>query len=362
MKRFTTSCLVLLAVLATTAQAVTIETVPVGNLGNAGELSGAGVGGYGPDRICGAVDYTYNIGKYEVTAGQYAEFLNAVAATDPYGLYNSNMDTIRQGCQITQHGTSGSYTYDFSGGADDAPGSTAADWENRPVNYVSWGDAARFANWLHNDRPTGTLTGNPVQDAGLTEDGAYDLNGAMSDVALIAVTREADWKWSIPNEDEWYKAAYYDPNKLGGAGYWDYPTKSDDPDVPSNDLDIGGNNATFYDGGHTIGSPYYRTEVGAHELSESPYGTFDQGGNVWEWNDAIISGSFRGLRGGSFDMFSAYGSLWAADRGYFYYTPEREYNYVGFRVAQVPEPTTITLLLCGLAGVLAWARRQPRPA
>ena len=65
---------------------VVIEFVPVGNPGNAGELSGLGAGGYGPDRICGAVDYAYNIGKYEVTAGQYCEFLNAVAATDACGL------------------------------------------------------------------------------------------------------------------------------------------------------------------------------------------------------------------------------------------------------------------------------------
>ena len=41
------------------------------------------------DRICGSVGYNYNIGKYEVTAGQYTEFLNAVARTDTYGLYNT---------------------------------------------------------------------------------------------------------------------------------------------------------------------------------------------------------------------------------------------------------------------------------
>ncbi|MCK4661128.1 MAG: hypothetical protein KAV82_16530, partial [Phycisphaerae bacterium] len=82
---------------------VVMETVPVGNLGNAGELSGLGAGGNGPDRICGAVDYAYNIGKYEVTAGQYAEFLNAVAATDAYELYNSSMDSSSYGCQITRH-------------------------------------------------------------------------------------------------------------------------------------------------------------------------------------------------------------------------------------------------------------------
>ena len=40
--------------------------------------------------------------------------------------------------------------------------------------------------------------------------------------------------------------------------------------------------------GYTIGSPYYTTEVGEFENSESPYGTFDQGGNIWEWNETVI--------------------------------------------------------------------------
>ena len=91
-----TAALVLLG-LCISAQAVTIATVPVGNAGNAGELSGASVpGGYGPDRICGSVGYNYNIGKYEVTAAQYTAFLNAVAATDTYGLYSTGMDTAVQ--------------------------------------------------------------------------------------------------------------------------------------------------------------------------------------------------------------------------------------------------------------------------
>ncbi|MBN1489479.1 MAG: hypothetical protein JXA69_06125, partial [Phycisphaerae bacterium] len=79
---------------------VNIETVPVGNPGNAGEWSGQSYGGCGPDRVCGAVDYTYNIGKYEVTAGQYTAFLNKVAATDAYGLYNTNMWSSSYGCKI----------------------------------------------------------------------------------------------------------------------------------------------------------------------------------------------------------------------------------------------------------------------
>ncbi len=40
------------------------------------------------------------------------------------------------------------------------------------------------------------------------------------------------------------------------------------------------------------------TPVGAFTQADSYYGTYDQGGNVWEWNDTII-GSSRGVRGGS---------------------------------------------------------------
>ncbi|HEY4761696.1 MAG TPA: SUMF1/EgtB/PvdO family nonheme iron enzyme, partial [Thermoguttaceae bacterium] len=131
---------VALAAYTLAAQAVTIDLVSVGNPGNAGELSGAGAGGYGANRICGAVDYEYRIGKYEVTAGQYCEFLNAVADTDAYGLYSTYMGSDSYGIQ--RSGSSGSYTYRVADG-----------WANRPINWVSWGDAARFANWLHNGQP-----------------------------------------------------------------------------------------------------------------------------------------------------------------------------------------------------------------
>ena len=127
----------------TTHAELTIETVTVGNPGNAGEWSGASHGGYGPDCLCGAVSYAFDIGKYEVTAGQYAEFLNAVAAEDPHGLYNVAM-AYSPGCRILRDGEEGGYTY-----------SVMPIFVNRPVNLVSWGDAARFANWLHNGQPTG---------------------------------------------------------------------------------------------------------------------------------------------------------------------------------------------------------------
>ena len=242
------SCFVVaVLVFASAAWAVDIQWVTIGDPGNAGELSGEGAGGWGPDRICGAVDYVYNIGKFEVTAGQYTEFLNAVAADDTYGLYSTNMWT--QGCKIERTGLSGNYSY-----------TVAPDWANRPVNYATWGDAARFANWLHNGQPSGP------QDLTTTEDGAYFLNGAMSGAALMAVTREPDAHVFIPSEDEWYKAAYYDG---GAAVYYDYPTGSDTAPLsevpPGTDMTNGSANYYSLSSGHTIGAPYHRTQVGAYD-------------------------------------------------------------------------------------------------
>jgi len=342
-------CVVVILSLGSAAMAVDIETVPVGNPGNAAELSGAGAGGFGPDRICGAVAYEYNIGKYEVTAGQYTEFLNAVAKTDTYGLYNTDMSYGYNGygCRIMRDGSSGSYGYDV-----------AADWADRPVNYVSWGDAARFANWLHNGRPSGE------QDSNTTEDGAYYLNGATSDAALLPAAREDDWKWAITSEDEWYKAAYYNP---ATSSYYDYPAGSDTaPGYVNNGGNLSGTGNPFVEGGSDpgnyatydddygidgIGSPYYRTEVGEWENSESPYGTFDQGGNVWEWNEAII-GSERGMLGGSF--ISSDGALHASNRNVAQ-VPTLELHNLGFRVSEVPEPATLSLLTLGGLAIL---RRQ----
>jgi len=176
------------------------------------------------------------------------------------------------------------------------------------------------------------------QDLTTTEDGSYYLNGAISQREFMAVTRKTNALYVIPTEDEWYNAAYHKKDGVTG-NYWDYPTGSDA--VPSNDsVDPDpGNNANFDQSGYTIGSPYYRTEAGEFEDSESPYGTFDQGGNVWEWNEAIVGELYRGLRGGSFGDGSV-NYLRASARTYILIYPTDEPDFVRFRVCEVFGPVS----------------------
>ncbi len=253
----------------THAAPVTFDWATVGNPGNAGELSGSGAGGLGPDAIVGAVANTYRISKTEVTNAQYTEFLNAVADADPNGLYNTSMGLGSEG-GITRSGSSGSYTYAVKADSiSNGPGGADGDdytYGNKPVLWVSFFDAMRFTNWLENGQPTG------AQGAGTTEAGVYSIGSGLDEVRNPSAT------YFIPSEDEWYKAAYYDPNKSGGAGYYDYPTSTDilanlNNSLPSLDT---GNSANFFDGGvFTTGdSSFPLTDVGAYTASGSPYGTF----------------------------------------------------------------------------------------
>lgn len=287
---------------------ITIETVTVGNIGNAAN------GSYG------AVAYEYQIGKYEVTNTQYAAFLNAVAATDTYSLYNTNMGSNGDG-GITRSGSSGSYTY-----------ATKSGFETKPVNYVSFWDAARFANWLNNG-----------QGSAGTETGSYTL-GSVTNPVNSSVTRNAGANWVVTSENEWVKAAYYDPTKDGVGGYWLYPTKS--ASITTADANYA----------NSIGTA---TNVGTYESDASFYGTFDQGGNVWEWNESISS-TTRGLRGGSWS-FNEYG-LQSPLRGDG--DASNENNTIGFRVASlapIPEPSTYGAAMGVMAlGVVMMRRRRAR--
>jgi sulfatase modifying factor 1 len=320
---------VVLCGVAGASASIIVAVVPVHDSGNAAN----------PATGFGSVAYNYGIGEYDVTAGQYTAFLNAVAAADPYSLYDIPMATSSNagGCGITQSGSPGNYSY-----------ATTLD-PNYPVNFVNWGDAARFCNWLTNGQPS-AAEGN-----GTTETGSYTLNGVTDNTSLNLVVRNANAKYVIPTEDEWYKAAYYDPSS---GSYYLYATQSND--APSNLLSATGTNNANYHISSSDPGPGGLTAVGTFAGSPGPYGTYDQDGDVYQWNEAVSPpfsvGTFnfpggRGIRGGDFNsndvlLQSNSGSSTDASGGFYGY---------GFRIAEVPEPAAIGVL--GI-GVLALLRRR----
>lgn len=259
----------------------------------------------------GGVDYEYGISRTEVSNAQYTEFLNAVGAEDPHNLYSPSMGSGYGG--ISRTGTAGNYRYDTIPGR-----------ENKAVNYVTFYDAIRFANWQHNGQPTGAPSDTTTESGSYTIEraGPFDISATRRSGATIVLT----------TEDEWYKAAYY--NNLGER--WEQ-----------------------HPGGCGNCSSLDVTDVGSFPGIESIYGTLDQGGNVAEFMEGVIAGQphYRPLRGGSFgyEMHGGYtGGIRSSYRRFMIY----ESASMGFRLALIPEPSTGALVLTGI--VCLAHRRRPQ--
>jgi formylglycine-generating enzyme required for sulfatase activity/mRNA-degrading endonuclease HigB of HigAB toxin-antitoxin module len=369
----------------TVTDIVEMAFVTVGDIGNSADTN--------TGSLYGDVNYQYRIGTYEVTIGQYTAFLNAVAADDPYGLYSTSMQTNLSIAGISRSGSSGSYTYSVIAPAGVTPvgADSAAD---RPITYVSWFDAARFANWMHNGQgsgstetgaytiSTGVIThasrtnnvntytlsapstlsvGDQVRVTGLGGTG-FNTAGIVTSVSGSQFTMTytdsdatgtgtgsftgasptalAGALYRLPTENEWYKAAYYKGGSTN-AGYWVYATRSDT--APGNTIGDGLNQANYYAGDYAVtqspsssSSQNYLTNVGAFTNSGSYYGTFDQNGNVREWSEVIVSGSSRGLRGGRWPGLAS----GLSSSGRFTNAPSDEIGSSGFRLASpVADPT-----------------------
>jgi formylglycine-generating enzyme required for sulfatase activity len=137
----------------------------------------------------------------------------------------------------------------------------------------------------------------------------------------------------------------------GSGGYYAYATQSNT--APGNVIGNGANQANYNNGVYSVTQSAsisliqnYLTDVGAFTNSASFYGTFDQSGNVYQWNDLDgTAGSSRGVRGGGWvnDAFVSSSSFTDASG------PAGEVSYIGFRLVAVPEPSTWVMGLAGIA-------------
>ncbi|MFM9024981.1 MAG: SUMF1/EgtB/PvdO family nonheme iron enzyme, partial [Planctomycetaceae bacterium] len=359
--RWHTTLLVLAAAAATSpalAQ-VTFDWATVGNPGNApdtlvmnkpnGTLPGDGTTGYG------SVDYTYRISKYDVTNSQYVSFLNTV---DPNGtnslLYITNMtNTVIGGVSYPAY--SGGIDRNLSAAAGSRY-SVKAGQENYPVVHINWSRAARFVNWLANG-----------QGAGGTESGVYDMSVVTGNAFAAPPPRAANATMFLPSENEWYKAAYYDPTKGGTGGYWQYGTRSDTapasvaPPGSSNSANIGAGTTGASGGAFaatlaTTGASFdlntvYLTNVGAYTAATSYYGLFDLDGAVFNWTEASRENrSFSGqmlpiYRGGMWQNNELNSGAAFRNTGNGAGVNNGQFQNWGFRVASLAPvgPTAVTI-------------------
>jgi sulfatase modifying factor 1 len=279
------------------------EWLPVGNPGNAADITGFG-----------AVAETFQIAKYEATNAQYATFLNAKAAIDPLSLYSASMGAGAGG--ITRSGIPGSFTYNAIAGR-----------EQRPVNWLSYYDTLRFANWMHNG-----------QGDADTETGAYTLEGGTAiPTNGDTVQRNPDSRVFIPTEDEWYKSTYHNANGLAETDYFEFPFRTSEE--PTCTPPPGGANHANCARAVTDVVP-----KGSYPESIGPYGTLDQGGNVWEWNVGLVAPSVVVMRGGGYYIGpNTLGSSWRDQ-----WAGAGEFSFAGFRLAasvDVDNPTSLAALL-----------------
>lgn len=212
-----------------------------------------------PSFSAGSVNYEYRMATTEVTGSQWYDFVQAYA---PY-----------IGANFFDSGFSGPATFVGFDGQGVPRYVLNPMLRNQGIN-VSWRYAARFCNWLHNDR---SLT-QPAFENGAYDTSTFTRNpdGSYND----QLTRHADARFWIPTMDEWVKAAHFDPNRYGEGqeGYWLYPAGQDEPLTPGPPGAPGAQTSAGLDIAK-FGIP----DIGDYPDVQSPWGLLDTSGGSSEW-------------------------------------------------------------------------------
>lgn len=330
-------CGVALAALPPAPQGVQVTTeygtefVTIGDPGNAPHVA------FVPDaRSVGSVGYTYRIARTETTSAQWAEFLTAYY---PY-LTDSVFSPGTTGNWVNLPNAAGVFT-------------VPQEYAQFPSSS-SWYLAARYCNWLHNDKRT---------DRAAFETGAYDVSTVpinQSDVPILEqATRSPGARFWIPSQDEWIKAAYYDPNRFGAGlgGYWNFLNASDAPPVPGLPGEPG---ATSNVGPPELGFIERMAPIASYPDARSAWGLFDTSGNEKEWLETL---SFPGLsrfrlvggsRAGEQIGFLTDELWWSASN----LTELPPSIALGLRLASAI-PTSSTACVMGVFAIVLFRRKRP---
>ncbi len=344
------------------------EGMPLVQVGDAGNTANTD--------SCGSVAYSYYAGQYDVTVDQYCTFLNGVAGLgDTYGLIPTTKfqapGTQNNVTEVTQSGAgtvANPYTYAPSSGiiAGGTYVGNPFNYSGYPIFKLSWTMAARYVNWLDNGCPTGL-----GEVAGSTETGAYNLaaavaaGGTAAAYAAVTLDHTSFTGFAIPTQQEWYKAAFYKGANTGNlnAGYFKYTTGSNTGPSATWPESLSGNTITVSGGG---GDPICGvSKVNLRNLSTSPYGLYDAGGNCWQLDEWAGSG-YADYEGGGYANSgydqSGVGVGRGTSAGDSYPSGnDRTAAVAGLRVVylgQIPEPSTLVLAAVGLLGLLCYAWRK----
>lgn len=346
-----------LSILAATALAAVdpnsgIDFVTIGAVNNPAWTGG------GSNNNRGSVGYVYNIGKFEVTTAQWAEFMNAALDRPADDRIPAVQYPSIWGATAVPPANAGGRRYVVQPGR-----------ENIPVGGITWRTAAVYANWLHNSKGTN-------REAFLS--GAYDVStfgvGPNGVGFTDQLTRSPGARYWIPSLDEWMKAAHYDPNKPNAdgtiGGWWQYPNATDTPLLyaPPHQFTQDGRESqanAIWDSFGWPGFDPFQVPLGAYTDVVSPWGLYDVAGGTSEWTETPLyfTGDvyprFR-ITDGSAWASAASGTTDSAGSRWSAYGPAYAGYDAGLRIASsVPAPGVALIGACVVVGA-GWNGRRRR--